>query len=133
MDGHVKSKTSLLALFKSSPSSSSLSYSSSYSYSHSSSSSSCTVENDINSFYPVQTGSKALHEAEQCRHVAENEALEVMGLRFINDIVGDQGGIMEWKDVGNRFDQVAWTGNGREPVVSWSQFGFCIGEKNEIN
>ncbi|GAU36031.1 hypothetical protein TSUD_208000 [Trifolium subterraneum] len=126
MDGQVKSKNSLLALLKSSPSSSSLSYSSFYSSSNSSSS--CTIENDIHDISPVRTGSKlkASHEVEQCRHVAENEAIEDIGMRFFNDIFG-HGGIMEWKDVEKRFNLVAWTGNGPEPVVSWSEFGFCIG------
>jgi respiratory burst oxidase len=126
MDGQVKSKNSLLALLKSSPSSSSLSYSSFYSSSNSSSS--CILENDIHDdLSPVRTGSKASHEAEQCRHVAENEAIEDMGMRFFNDIFG-HGGIIEWKDVEKRFNLVAWTGNGPEPVISWSEFGFCIGE-----
>jgi respiratory burst oxidase len=127
MDEQVKSKNSLLALLKSSPSSSSLSYSSFYS------SSSCTIENEIHDLSPVRTGSKASHEAEQCRHVAENEAIEDMGMRFFNDIFG-HGGIIEWKDVEKRFNLVAWTGNGPEPVISWSEFGFCIGENiYEIN
>lgn len=114
---HVKSKTSLLALFKSSPSSSSLSYSSS------NTNSSYTAQNAIRSFTPVRTGYKA----SQHHHVAQNEAIESMGMRFFNDIFG-HGGILKWKDVENRFDQVAWTGNAPEPVMSWPEFGFCIGE-----
>ncbi|XP_061364958.1 respiratory burst oxidase homolog protein A-like [Gastrolobium bilobum] len=111
MDGLVKFQTadhdrSLIALFKSSPSSSSLS----------SSSSSCSSSSSW-------TNEKVSHEGEQS-HVAENEAIQGMG--FINGIVGHSG-IMEWKDVEKRFDQVAWTGNGPEPVVTWSEFGFCIG------
>ncbi|XP_058761419.1 respiratory burst oxidase homolog protein A-like isoform X2 [Vicia villosa] len=120
---HVKSKTSLLALFKSSPSSSSLSYSSSsYSSNTSSSTSPYPAQNAIHSFTPVRTGFKASHH----HHVAQNEAIETMGMRFFNDIFG-HGGILKWKDVENRFDQVAWTGNSPEPVMSWPEFGFCIG------
>ncbi|CAI8610137.1 unnamed protein product [Vicia faba] len=110
---HIKSKTSLLALFKSSPSSSSLSYSSS----------SYTAQNAIHSFTPVRTGFKASHH----RHVAQNEAIESMGMRFFNDSIFGHGGIMKWRDVENRFDQVAWTGTAPEPVISWPEFGFCIG------
>ncbi|KAJ9181020.1 hypothetical protein P3X46_009196 [Hevea brasiliensis] len=39
-------------------------------------------------------------------------------MRFINK---------EWKDVEKRFEQLASAGNGPEPVVKWSDFGFCIG------
>lgn len=47
-------------------------------------------------------------------------------LRFI-DIMGN--GEMEWKDVEERFNQLALTQNvGPEPVMKWSDFGFCIGE-----
>ncbi|XP_073226750.1 respiratory burst oxidase homolog protein A-like isoform X2 [Cicer arietinum] len=97
--GYMKSKTSLFSLLNSSPSSSF--------------SSSCTAENATNSLTPVRTGSKFSHEARQCRHVAENEAIQNMGMGFINDIVG-HGEIMKWKDVEKRFDQVAWTGIGMQ-------------------
>ncbi|XP_027368818.1 respiratory burst oxidase homolog protein A-like [Abrus precatorius] len=77
---------------------------------------------------PVQTGSKVRLKGEQSQ-ITENEAIQGVGL--MNGIVGQNG--MEWKDVENRFDQVAWTGNGTEPVVTWSEFGFCIGEKRKPN
>ncbi|XP_057416536.1 respiratory burst oxidase homolog protein A-like isoform X2 [Lotus japonicus] len=118
MDGFEKAQTfhdhSLISLFKSSPSSSS----SSCSFS-SSSSSSWTAEYVLQSLSPVRTGfdDSPLHE------VAENEAIQSIG--FLNDIVGQ--GRMEWKEVEKRFDRVAWTGGGPEPVVAWSEFGFCIG------
>ncbi|WVZ13062.1 hypothetical protein V8G54_017592 [Vigna mungo] len=127
MDGLVKSKipqqSSLIALFKSSPSSSSLS----------SSSSSSWIQ-VLHSLSPVPTGSKVLHEghpnsttdlsSEQTRSlIVENEATQ--GVGFIDGFVGQSG--MEWKDVEKRFDQVARTVRSSEPVVRWSEFGFCIG------
>ncbi|KAK7330292.1 hypothetical protein VNO77_24482 [Canavalia gladiata] len=118
MDGLVKSQTihdrSLIALFKSSPSASSLS---------SFSNSSWTLEKVLHSSSPVQTGSKVWHKGETQSHIAENEAFQ--GMRFINDIVCHNG--MEWKDVEKRFNQVAQTGSCPEPVVTWLEFGFCIG------
>lgn len=33
----------------------------------------------------------------------------------------------EWKEVEKRFNRLASAGNGPEPVVKWSEFGFCIG------
>ncbi|KDP26234.1 hypothetical protein JCGZ_22480 [Jatropha curcas] len=39
-------------------------------------------------------------------------------LRFID---------IEWKEVEKRFDRLAFTGKAPEPVVKWSDFGFCIG------
>ncbi|XP_062170231.1 respiratory burst oxidase homolog protein F-like isoform X2 [Alnus glutinosa] len=48
----------------------------------------------------------------------------IEGLRFVN-VTGSGG--MEWKDVDERFDRLALTKNGPEPVVNWSDFGFCIG------
>ena len=127
MDGLVKSQVpherSLLALFKSSPSSSSLS---------SSFSSSWTSE------VVLQTRSKIRREgepnnvadlrSEQTRsHIIENEAIQ--GVGFINGIDGHSG--MEWKDLEKRFDQVARTESGAEPAVTWSEFGFCIGENSK--
>ncbi|KAK7265862.1 hypothetical protein RJT34_33486 [Clitoria ternatea] len=139
MDGLVKSQKtihdrSLIVLFKSSSSSSSSSSSpspSSFSSSSPSSFYSCyspwTLEKVLQIPSPVQTGStsKLWHKGEESHNhiAAENEAIE--GVGFINGIVGQSG--MEWKDVEKRFDQVAWTGNGTEPVVAWSEFGFCIG------
>ncbi|TKY55030.1 Respiratory burst oxidase-like protein F [Spatholobus suberectus] len=129
MDGFVKSQIphdhSLIALFKSSPSFSSLS---------SSSSSSWTTEEVLHSLSPVQTRSKVWRETEpnntadlrseqERYHITENEAIQ--GVGFINGIVGHSR--MEWKDVEKRFNQVARTGSGTEPVVIWSEFGFCIG------
>lgn len=43
-------------------------------------------------------------------------------LRFV-DTAGN-----EWRIVENRFNRLAITGNGHEPVVKWSDFGSCIGE-----
>lgn len=131
MDGHVESKTphdrSLIALIKSSPSSSLTSSSSS---SSSSTSSWAAEKNALLSSCPVRTGSKAPpHEQEQQQpHVAEIEA--VQRRVFIDDIVGHSG--MEWNDVENRFNQLASTGTGPEPVVKWSEFGSCIGENRKV-
>jgi len=131
MDGLVKSKIpherSLIALFKSSPSSSSLS------------SSSTSWTQVLHSLSSVPTGSKVLHEGDRddttrlsseqtCSQIIENEATQGVGI--INGFI-DQGG-MEWKDVEKRFDQVARTGRSTEPVVRWSEFGFCIGENRKL-
>ncbi|KHN48740.1 Respiratory burst oxidase like protein F [Glycine soja] len=122
MDGLVKSQApherSLIALFKSSPSSSSFS------------SSSWTSEVVLQ----IQTESKVRRECgpndvadlrseQTLSHITENE--EIQGVGFINGIVGRIG--MEWKDLEKRFDQVARTESGAEPAVTWSEFGFCIG------
>lgn len=130
MDGLVKSQVpherSLLALFKSSPSSSSLS---------SSFSSSWTSEVVLQ----IQTESKVRRECgpndvadlrseQTLSHITENE--EIQGVGFINGIVGRIG--MEWKDLEKRFDQVARTESGAEPAVTWSEFGFCIGENSKL-
>nr|POE60062.1 respiratory burst oxidase like protein a [Quercus suber] len=49
----------------------------------------------------------------------------IEGLRFI-DIMGNGG--MEWKNVEERFNQLAFTQNsGHEPLMKWSDFGICIG------
>ncbi|RDX91801.1 Respiratory burst oxidase-like protein E, partial [Mucuna pruriens] len=114
MDGSVKSQIphdrSLIALFKSSPSSSSFSSSSSSSSStaeevfHSTSSSPVYCESETNN-------ATHLRSEQECSHVTE--------LEFISE--------MEWKDVEKRFDQVARTGSDTEPVVTWSEFGFCLG------
>jgi len=140
MDGLVKSKIpherSLIALFKSSPSSSSLSSSTTTATTSSSSSSWIQV---LHSLSPVPTGSKVLHEgdpndttnssSEQTRsQIVENEATQ--GVGFIDAFFGQSG--MEWRDVEKRFDQVARTGRSTEPVVRWSEFGFCIGEKRKL-
>jgi hypothetical protein len=53
----------------------------------------------------------------------------IEGLRFVN-VTGSGG--MEWKDVDERFDRLALTKNGPEPVVNWSDFGFCIGENHNF-
>lgn len=45
--------------------------------------------------------------------------LETIPLRFTN---------LEWTDVEARFDRLAYTKNGTEPVIKWSDFSFCIGE-----
>ncbi|KAE9601917.1 hypothetical protein Lal_00040969 [Lupinus albus] len=120
MGRHLKSQKahdhSLIALFNSTPSSSSSSSS------LSSSSSSWYVESIHLSSNPVQTGSKVSDEGDQVE-VTENESIQGMGI--MNDIGG--GSILEWKDVENRFDQLAWTGNRPEPVIKWSEFDFCIG------
>jgi hypothetical protein len=50
-------------------------------------------------------------------------------IRFVN-VTGSGG--MEWKDVDERFDRLALTKNGPEPVVNWSDFGFCIGENHNF-
>jgi hypothetical protein len=50
-------------------------------------------------------------------------------IRFVN-VTGSGG--MEWKDVDERFDRLALNKNGPEPVVKWSDFGFCIGENHNI-
>lgn len=41
----------------------------------------------------------------------------------------DPGGGVKWKDIEKRFHRVAFSRNTLEPVVKWSDFGFCIGEK----
>ncbi|KAI4343958.1 hypothetical protein L6164_011244 [Bauhinia variegata] len=113
MDEHVNSHSaqdrSPIALLKSSPSSS-----------FSSSSSSSSWPADYSS--PVWTEPKVSHEADRSYLVA-NEAIQGVGLT--NILVGLSG--MEWKDVEKRFNQLASTGNGIEPVVKWSEFGHCIG------
>lgn len=128
LDEVVKSESvhdrSLFALLKSSPSTSS---SSSYFSSSYSSSSSWTTENALHSLSPVRTGS---NEGEQRHVAAENDAIQGTGMGLINGIVC-HGGVMEWKDVEKRFNQVAWTGNDSEPVVAWSAFGFCIGKNKK--
>ncbi|KAH9778172.1 Respiratory burst oxidase2 [Citrus sinensis] len=43
--------------------------------------------------------------------------LEIIPLRFTN---------LEWTDVEARFDRLAYTKNGTEPVIKWSDFSFCI-------
>nr|KYP56695.1 Respiratory burst oxidase isogeny protein F [Cajanus cajan] len=123
MDGLLKSQIplndrSLIALFKSSPSSSSLS-------------SSSTVKEVLHSSSLVQTRYEVSNDVadlsseqkQKCSHIIENGAIQ--GVRFINGIVGQSG--MEWKDVENRFDQLGRTGSGAEPVVAWSEFGSCVG------
>jgi len=135
MDGLVKSKIpherSLIALFKSSPSSSSLS-------SSTTTSSSTSWTQVLHSLSSVPTGSKVRHEGDlnatnlsseqTCSQIIENEATQ--GVGFINGFVGQSG--VEWKDVEKRFDQVARTGRSTEPVVRWSEFGFCIGENRKL-
>ncbi|KAH9722198.1 Respiratory burst oxidase2 [Citrus sinensis] len=44
-------------------------------------------------------------------------SLEIIPLRFTN---------LEWTDVEARFDRLAYTKNGTEPVIKWSDFSFCI-------
>lgn len=36
---------------------------------------------------------------------------------------------MEWRDIKKRFELLAFATNWLEPVLKWSDFGFCIGEK----
>lgn len=108
---------SLISLLRSSPSSSSSSPSSYYSW---------TPDDEEES--PVRTGSDgSLCEPDQ-EHIAANanEPARGMGFRLFS-FVGNGGS--EWKDVEKRFTQIAsWTGNGAEPVVKWTGFGYCIGE-----
>ncbi|KAJ7978730.1 Respiratory burst oxidase [Quillaja saponaria] len=59
-------------------------------------------------FSPVQTGSRTTELA-----------------TGLIDFLGHSG--MEWKDVEERFNQVSSTRKGIEPVLKWSDFGFCIG------
>lgn len=53
-------------------------------------------------------------------------ATKTQWLRFVGTM-GNGG--MEWKGVEERFDRLALTGNGVEPVIKWSDFGLCIGEQ----
>ncbi|KAI4335910.1 hypothetical protein L6164_014506 [Bauhinia variegata] len=102
---------SLLALPKSSSSSS---------FSSSSSLSSWAVDSSS----PIRNEFKVSHGAERS-HLVANEAIQ--GVGFTNLLSG-----MEWKDVEKRFDQLASTGNGPEPVVKWSEFGRCIGMQQSL-
>ena len=65
-------------------------------------------------------------------YVPENGESSKLGssnewFRFFG-IMGNGSGI-EWKDIENRFHRISITNNGSEPVLKWSDFGFCIGEK----
>lgn len=92
----------------------------------SSTSSSCSATIVPLCFSPVQTKPQGTHD-----QLLENGEVSmaagsgIEGLRFI-DIMGN--GEMEWNDVEERFNRLALTQNvGPEPVMKWSDFGFCIG------
>ncbi|XP_060671302.1 respiratory burst oxidase homolog protein D-like [Ziziphus jujuba] len=42
-------------------------------------------------------------------------------------ITGHGCGAVKWKDIEKRFNRLALIRNSHEPVVKWSDFGFCIG------
>lgn len=88
------------------------------------------------SFSPEQTnikhGTQWFQAENQWTNLAQNGEASMARAsvelpRFI--CISDHGGGVEWKDIGKRFDRLAFTRNGLEPVVKWSDFGFCIGEK----
>jgi respiratory burst oxidase len=129
METHVESQTaqdpfaSALSL-SSSPSSSSSSSSSSFSPS-------INVPLSLSQFLTEHQGTGPPHDGTQLLQNGEASMAEsgIEGLRFI-DIMGSGG--MEWKDVEERFDGLAFTTNGPEPVVKWSDFSFCIGKNHKI-
>ncbi|PON32644.1 Respiratory burst oxidase [Parasponia andersonii] len=96
-----------------SPSSSSSSFSSSSA--SSSTSSFCGIP--LITYSPVQTD---LNGTEGNGESSFNEWFRFFG------IMGNGSGI-EWKDIENRFDRISVTANASEPVLKWSDFGFCIG------
>ncbi|PON69705.1 Respiratory burst oxidase [Trema orientale] len=96
-----------------SPSSSSSSFSSS----SASSSASSFSGVPLITYSPVQT---ELNGTEGNVESSFNEWFRFFG------IMGNGSGI-EWKDIENRFDRISVTANASEPVLKWSDFGFCIG------
>ncbi|KAH7528865.1 hypothetical protein FEM48_Zijuj05G0123200 [Ziziphus jujuba var. spinosa] len=97
--------------------------------SSSSSSSSFTASIVPLSFSPDQ---KSQHQSEgqqaedQRPYLQENGEASMEFLRFIS-IPGHGGGAVKWKDIEKRFNRLALIRNSHEPVVKWSDFGFCIG------
>ncbi|TXG51598.1 hypothetical protein EZV62_024122 [Acer yangbiense] len=83
--------------------------------SSSSSSSSCSV-----STVPLSSLKKQrTQDREHLQDNGESSVMKIRHLRFTE---------FEWTDVEDRFDRLAsTTRNGTEPVLKWSDFGFCIG------
>lgn len=142
METHVKSQPNQELSISARSLSSSASSSSS-----SSTSSSCCYKVTIVplSFSPVQTKPQGtrppydhgtnhnddqLLENGEVYSMAAGSGIDNIGrLRFI-DIMGNGG--MEWKNVEERFNQLAFTQNsGPEPLMKWSDFGICIGESGK--
>ncbi|XWS51224.1 hypothetical protein CRYUN_Cryun12cG0158300 [Craigia yunnanensis] len=86
----------------------------------SSSSSSCSASVVPLTFSPVQQTEKT-YRLESGGISISSWSRDCERLRFV-DTAGN-----EWRNVENRFNQLATTGNGHEPVVKWSDFGSCIG------
>lgn len=142
METHVKSQPNQ----ELSISARSLSSSSSSSSSSSTSSSCCYKVTIVPlSFSPVQTKPQGTrppydhgtnHDDDQLLEngevysMAAGSGIDNIGrLRFI-DIMGNGG--IEWKNVEERFNQLAFTQNsGPEPLMKWSDFGICIGESGK--
>lgn len=76
----------------------------------------------VDDHHPVLANGDHYDDQERC--------LVIEKLRFLG--TSSNGG-MEWNHVENRFDRLALHSDGSsdEPVVKWSDFGFCIG--NIIN
>ncbi|KAE8124446.1 hypothetical protein FH972_019331 [Carpinus fangiana] len=115
METHVESQTAQ------DPFASALSLSSSSSSLSSSSSSfgpGINVPLSLSQFLTEHQGTGPPHDGTQLLQNGEASMAEsgIEGLRFI-DIMGSGG--MEWKDVEEQFDRLAFTTNGPEPVVKW--------------
>ncbi|KAF3438067.1 hypothetical protein FNV43_RR20823 [Rhamnella rubrinervis] len=127
MEAHVKQRSSTTAF---SPSFSSSSSSSSPSFSSNSFSASIVPFSFSSVQTNIQHGTDWSQAGIQWAYFSENgeasmarASMELM--RFIGRT--DHGGGVKWKDIEKQFHRLAFSRNTLEPVVKWSDFGFCIG------